>query len=130
MSTKSLKIIVNLVIVTKITDFVTISGEDVEDERTYPITITEEELSYIYSMEDMEKKKSIFYDEIEIFGSLSKISKDGIIIGITETAYCDGSWYWRSEVIDESREKYGTWAEYVQKLPDSLNEKIIEYTKW
>lgn len=109
--------------------FVTISGADVEDETTYPLIITEEELSYIYGVEDMEKEKAIFFEEIEKFGSLSKVSKDGIVVGITELAYYDGSWYWRSEIIDESREKDDSWPEYVQKLPDSLSKRISSVSK-
>lgn len=52
-----------------------------------------------------------------------------MVSGVTELAYYDGSWYWRSEIIDENREKDGTWPEYIHKLPDSLSNKITEAIK-
>lgn len=83
-----------------------------------------EELICLYEIEEQDKDPAIFFEEIEDFAKLTKTSKDGIVSGVTELAYYDGSWYWRSEIIDESREKDGTWPEYVQKLPDSLSTKI------
>lgn len=100
--------------------FVTISEKDSEKEMTYPIEVSGEELSYIYGMEDMDREKPLFFDEIEAFATLKKVSRDGMVQGRTELAYSRGDWYWRSEIIDESKERDGTWPEYVQKLPDSL----------
>ncbi len=107
--------------------FVTITDENDEQEKTYPLDISAEELSYLYGVEDMEKEKSLFFDEIEAFGTLQKVSKDGMVQGITELAYSEGRWYWRSEIIDESREKDGTWPEYVQELPETLRGKLMCY---
>ena len=97
-----------------------------DEELSYPVNIMDEELDAIYSLEDMEKDKSVFWEEFEAQGSLVKISKDGIVRGTLSIAKCDGSWYWKSELIDESREEDGTWPEYVQPLPESLDSKIKE----
>lgn len=103
--------------------YVVIDTED--EELSYPVNVTDEELSVIYSLEEMEKDVSVFWEEFEAQGSLVKISKDGMVRGILSIAKYNGNWYWKSEIIDESREEDGTWPEYVQSLPESLNNKII-----
>ena len=110
----------------------------------YDITITPASNLYDFSEQkaptEEEAKKVLYkvgYNRIEIkgnyvdlhntdidFGSIAKISKDSVVRGTLSIAKYDGNWYWKSEVIDESREKDGTWPEYVQPLPESLNEKI------
>lgn len=92
----------------------------------YPINPTMEDFEYIYNMEDMDKEMSIFFDEIELQGSLIKISKDGFIEGRTGLALYEGKWYWRTEIIDESREQDGIWPEYVIPLPGGVNDKIVK----
>ena len=72
-------------------------------------------------MEDMKKETTLFFEDIELFGTLVKTHKDGLIAARTSLAFHDGSWYWRSETIDDSVEG---WPEYVVKLPDSLAEQI------
>ena len=86
-------------------------------------------MAFFNSVENLPKEKAIFFEEIEEFATLTKTSKDGMVSGLTELAYYEGSWYWRSEIIDESREKDGTWPEYVQELPESLSEKITNAIK-
>lgn len=100
-----------------------------DDTQTYPIVVTEEEMAYLNSIENMPEDTAIFFEEIEQMATLSKVSKDGIIKGVTELAYYEGSWYWRSEIIDESREEDGTWPEYVYKLPESMTESINDAIK-
>lgn len=97
-----------------------------EDDETieYPISVTADEMAYLNSIEGQPREKAIFFEEIEKFATLTKTSKDGMVRGVTELAYYDGSWYWRSEIIDESREKDGTWPEYVYELPKTLSDKI------
>ncbi len=106
--------------------FVSVNHPDWEDEYTYAITVTEEELDYIYSMEDMEKDKTVFFDDIEVFGTLKKISRDGLICAWTDLYYTDGAWYWNSEIIDEDTEG---WPTYIQPIPESLNKQIKEASK-
>lgn len=102
--------------------YVVIETEDAEE--TYPIKISMEDFEYIYRMEDMDKETAIFFEEIETQGSLIKTSKDGFLDGRTGLAQYEGNWYWRTEIIDESREKDGTWPEYVIPLPDTVNTEI------
>jgi len=103
--------------------------EDGDKEFTYPLEISMEDFEYIYRMEDMDKETAIFFDEIETQGSLIKISKDGFIEGRTGLAQYKGDWYWRTETIDENRERDGEWPEYVIALPDALDNQINKLEK-
>ena len=71
-----------------------------------------------------EFRKFFVHEEFDTFGSLIKISKDGVVRGTLSIAEFDGDWYWKSEIIDESRENDGMWPEYIQLLPESLSKKI------
>jgi len=75
-------------------------------------------------VEEQERELAVFFEEFEKLGSVFKISKDGVVRGTISIGKYEGQWYWRSEVIDESREKDGTWPEYVQALPETLSSKI------
>lgn len=97
-----------------------------EDEEIYPLIISEDDSQYIYSIDEIEKETAIFFEEIETMGSLLVVSKDGVISGRTSLAEYGGDWYWRSEIIDESRESDGTWPEYIIKLPEEVNQSIIK----
>lgn len=103
--------------------YVTIESDD--KEFTYPLEISMEDFEYIYRMEDMDKETAIFFDEIETQGSLIKISKDGFIEGRTGLAEYQGQWYWRTETIDENRERNGEWPEYMIPLPETVSDQII-----
>lgn len=98
-----------------------VDSEDMEEVTIYPLSISAEDLAVIYNFENAEKKDTLAFEDIEIFGTLKKTSADGFIYGSTSLAYYEGAWYWRSEIIDESTEG---WPEYVYKLPDSLNTQI------
>lgn len=104
--------------------YVLIDGEYDEETNYYVLNLTEKELNYVYGLEEMERIDSVFWQEFKKFGSLVKISKDGIIRGTLSIAQFDGNWYWRSEIIDERRECDGTWPEYIQPLPKSISDKI------
>lgn len=99
--------------------------EDGDKEFTYPLEISMEDFEYIYRMEDMDRETSIFFDEIETQGSIIKISKDGFIEGRTGLAEYQGQWYWRTETIDENRERDGEWPEYMIPLPETVSDQII-----
>lgn len=75
-------------------------------------------------MEDLERDKTIAFDDIENFASLVKISNDGFISGTASLAACNGVWYWRSEVIDENADG---WPEYVVPLPENIAKQINNY---
>lgn len=98
-----------------------VDSEDMEEFTNYPLSISTDDLAVIYNFENAEKKDTLAFEDIEIFGTLKKTSADGFIYGSTSLAYYEGAWYWRSEIIDESTED---WPEYVYKLPDSLNTQI------
>ena len=89
-------------------------------ETTCPIEMSEEAIKYLYDLDTAEKEEAIFFEEIEMMATLKKSSKDGVVQARTELAYYNNDWYWRTETIDDSREKDGTWPEYIQKLPADL----------
>lgn len=102
-----------------------IDSDDYDNEiNSYPIEVTAEETEAVYGVEEQERELAVFFEEFEKLGSVFKISKDGVVRGTISIGKYEGQWYWRSEVIDESREKDGTWPEYVQALPETLSSKI------
>ena len=103
-----------------------VTAENEDEVETYPVTLTDDEYAYIYDMENLEKEMSVFYDEIETFGSLEKVSKDGIIKAGIDLVQVDDAWYWKTELIDENKEEDDDYPEYVQELPASLVEKISD----
>jgi hypothetical protein len=90
----------------------------------FPLSVSDEESDFIYAMEDLERDKTLAFDDIENFASLVKISNDGFISGTASLAARDGVWYWRSEIIDDSVEG---WPEYVVILPKSIQTQINNY---
>ena len=104
--------------------YVTIEAE--EGDTTYPVVLSEEDLSYIYGMDSLEKKESFYFEEFESLGTLGKRSKDQMIDARTSIVLCDGTWCWNTEIIDENREKNGDYPQYVQELPETIAEQINE----
>lgn len=100
--------------------------EDSDFEKEFPILINDDELKYLYDMDNMKKDKTMLFSEIEKFGTLKKVSKDNFVYAIITLAYFEDSWYFRTEVIDDSKEND---PEYVIKLPDSINEKVFNLLK-
>ena len=90
----------------------------------YHLNVNDEESDFIYAMEDLERDKTLAFDDIENFASLVKISNDGFVSGTASLAARDGVWYWRSEIIDDSVEG---WPEYVVILPKSIQTQINNY---
>lgn len=90
--------------------------------RKVPLTISKEELEFLYNIEDVPRSETVTFDEINQFADIMKISNDGLVYAVTTLAQCNDAWYWKTEVIDDSREDN---AEYVIKLPDSLCEKLF-----
>ncbi len=105
---------------------VEIDSTDSEDIYTYPLSVSADELEVIYGFEDGKKDKTLLFDEIEKFAMLKKTSADGLICASISLACYDGSWYYRSEVIDEQQEG---WPEYVYKLPEGINNQILAIKK-
>ena len=100
---------------------VEIYSDDSEEPDIYPLSISEEDLVCIYGFETAEKKETLSFDQIEQFAMLKKTSEDGLISGSTSLAFYEGTWYWRSEMIDEKTEG---WPEYVFRLPETVNTQI------
>ncbi len=106
--------------------YIVIDNEADDTVNYHPAELTENELNAVYSLEDKEKTVSAFWEEFEAFGSIIKISKDGMVRGTISIAKFDGSWYWKSEIINEDRVSDGTWAEFIQPLPETLDSRIKE----
>ena len=101
--------------------FIEVDSADMEEVTTYPLSISEKDMVYIYNLENAEKEKTLDFEDIEKFGMLKKISADGFICGSTSLAFYEDAWYWRSEIIDEKTEG---WPEYIYKLPEEINNQI------
>jgi len=103
---------------------VSLLAEDEGEDTIVPVVMSKEELDEVYQMENQEKDQAVFFDEIQQQATLTKISKDGVARGSIELALYKGKWYWRTEIIDESREQDGTWPEYIQPMPKRFQKKI------
>lgn len=87
------------------------------------ISISKDEILYLYNLVDMEKNKTIIFDDIDRFVDVLKISKDDLVFAIINLVQVDGIWYYKTEIMtDDDRE-------YVIEIPDSLNDKINEILK-
>lgn len=102
-----------------------VTVEDEAGDKTYPVVLSDDDISYLYAMESLEKEISFYYEEIEAFGTLGKRSKDQMIDARTSMVRCQGTWYWNTETIDESKEKDGEYPEFVQELPEALTKQIL-----
>lgn len=92
--------------------------EEDDTEKEYGILLDEKEKEYLYDLGDKKKEVTITFDDIKYFGSIKKVSKDGVISGVITLVNVDNKWYWKSEVMkDDSNE-------YVIALPESLNKKL------
>lgn len=101
--------------------FITTEENDIET--IVPITLTPEEIEYIYDLDNKEKKDTIVFDDIKQFADITKISKDKTIFALISLAKVNNTWYWKTETMTDDDQ------EYVIKLPKSLNDKINEALK-
>lgn len=100
----------------------TILIEENDFEKSFSITLTDDELDFLYNINEIDLNEKIPFSSIELFGTLSKTSNDEMVKAVLSLAYYDGNWYWKSEVMDDFNDD----LEYVIKLPSSINNKIID----
>lgn len=101
--------------------FIIIEKDDTET--IIPLIITEEELEYIYDLDNKERKKTMVFDDIEMFADITKISKDKTIFALISLARVDHTWYWKTEsMTDDDRE-------YIIEVPETLNSKLNDILK-
>lgn len=98
--------------------FITTEENDVE--KMIPVNLTEDELKFIYDLENKEKKETFKFEDIEKFAEITKISKDRTVYAMVSLARHNNTWYWKTEIMSD----YESDREYIVKLPDSLNKKI------
>ena len=92
--------------------------DDEDKEIRESIAIGDSEFKFLYDIENNKNKDTIIFDDIEMFGSIQKVSKDNLIQGIITLAKVNNHWVYKTEVMtDDDRE-------YVIKIIDSLNDKI------
>lgn len=92
-----------------------------EIENEFPILISDNELKYLYNMDNVKREETMLFEEIKKFGTLKKTSKDKTIYASICLAKFKDYWYYRTGTIDINKEND---PEYVIKLPESLNKKI------
>ena len=101
--------------------FIIIEKDDTET--IIPLTITEEELEYIYDLDNKERKETTVFDDIEMFADITKISKDKTIFALISLARVNHTWYWKTEIMtDDDRE-------YIIEVPETLNSKLNDILK-
>lgn len=101
--------------------FIIIEKDDTET--IIPLTITEEELEYIYDLDNKERKETMVFEDIEMFADITKISKDKTIFAPISLARVDHTWYWKTEIMtDDDRE-------YIIEVPETLNSKLNDILK-
>lgn len=102
--------------------FVVFDEEDTE--RSCSLSLTTEELNYLYEMDAMDftLTETMSFDDIIQFASIQKRSKDHTVYALISLAYCRDSWYWKTEIMEDDPESN---KEYMVILPDSLNEKLF-----
>ena len=80
--------------------------------------MSNDEFEYLYNIEEKKQRTTITFDEIDRFGDILKISKDGLIQAIVTLVQNDGIWYYKTEIMTDDDK------EYVIKVSDSLIKKI------
>ncbi len=101
--------------------FIIIEKDDTET--IIPLTITEEELEYIYDLDNKERKETMVFNDIEMFADITKISKDKTIFALISLARVNHTWYWKTEIMtDDDRE-------YIIEVPETLNSKLNDILK-
>ena len=94
---------------------------DINDEEIKKsISISKEELKYLYDIENKSRKETMKFDDIKGFASIKKISKDNTVYALISLANYKDSWYYKTEVMNDNDE------EYIIDLPESLNQKIFD----
>ena len=88
-----------------------------------PLHVTSDELEYLYNMENAQKREAFTFDDIEMFSSIVKESRDGFIFALITLARCSDKWYWKTEIMNDNNE------EYMVPLPETLNRKLSELSQ-
>ena len=88
-------------------------------ERT--VSLSDDEIRFFEQIADMEATETVFFENIEAFGTLTKTSNDGLIFGSTDLLYYNGKWYWRTGAIDYVADG---WPEFVIPLTETICEKL------
>lgn len=99
-------------------DWFFVYEKDEDNIKIKEISISKEEIKYLYDIDNIKREKAILFDDIEKFGSIKKISKDKFVSGSLSICLYDGKWYWKSEIMTDDDK------EYIVELPKSLTKKF------
>ena len=95
----------------------------IDDEITIDIAFSNEERKELNDLYKQEANHTIVFDDIDMFVDVYKVSKDDGFKGSINLVLCDGTLYYKTEVMsDDDRE-------YVIELSKHLNQKIQESLK-
>ena len=100
---------------------VTVESSEAEEIIESQIDVTHDELTFFEQVSQITFTEYVLFDDIEIFGTLTKTSNDGLVTASVDLLCYNGRWYWRSGIIIDRVEG---WPEYIVPLPASLNDKI------
>lgn len=96
---------------------VVVEDRDCEETARIPLTVDAQARKAIYAMENKSRETTLLFKDIQQFGTLVKTSNDGLIEARAGLACHAGTWYWRTETIDDT---VAGWPEYVVPLPETL----------
>ena len=100
---------------------ITVESSEAEEIINSKIDISDEEITYFKQISDITFTEYVLFDDIEVFGTLTKTSNDGLVSATVDLMRHNGRWYWRSGTINDRIEG---WPEFIAPLPISLNDKI------
>jgi len=100
---------------------ITVESSEAEEIINSQIDISDEEITYFEQISDITFTEYVLFDDIEVFGTLTKTSNDGLVSATVDLMRHNGRWYWRSGTINDRIEG---WPEFIAPLPISLNDKI------
>lgn len=100
---------------------VVVEDRDCEEIARIHLTVDTQARKAIYAMEGKARETTLLFEDIEQFGTLVKTSNDGFVEARAGLACHAGTWYWRTETIDDTVEG---WPEYVVRLPESITKQI------
>ena len=108
--------------------YLEIYPEDYDEEKVQmlPLTLSGEEADAVQGMVIFNLDISLEIPENGGYECLARMSKDGVVKGAIYLQEDDGTWYWNTEMCDESKSTDEKWYCYVVKLPKTVSEKINE----
>ena len=83
-----------------------------------PITLTKDDIDYLYDLDHINKEETMVFDDIQEFGDIIKVSDDDLIVGVINLVKVNDQWYYKTEIMSDDDK------EYIISLPESINQQM------